>query len=152
MDLVFYIGFMGCGKSTTGSRHAQEKGARFIDLDKVILDKTGMSPSEILSLKGEKTFRKIERDTLHDIVQNWMDSGKEATIVACGGGTPCFYDNMDYMKNHGHVVFINTPFEIILKRLSKDPGKWPLLKHTDAVQLYNSRLKWYEKADETMFP
>ena len=82
MDLVFYIGFMGCGKTTTGSRHAQEKGARFIDLDKVILDKTGISPSEILSLKGEKTFRKIERDTLHDIVQNWMDSGKEATVVA----------------------------------------------------------------------
>ena len=152
MDLVFYIGFMGCGKSTTGSRHAQEKGARFIDLDKVILDKTGMSPSEILSLKGEKMFRKIERDTLHDIVQNWMDSGKEATIVACGGGTPCFFDNMAFMKNHGHVVFINTPFEIILERLSKDPGKWPLLKHTDVAQLYDSRLKWYKKADETMVP
>ena len=152
MNLVFYIGFMGCGKTTLGSRHAQEKSARFVDLDKVILEKTGISPRDLLSLKGEKAFREIERDTLHDIVQDWTDSGKEATIVACGGGTPCFYDNMDYMKNHGHVVFINTPFEIILERLSKDPGKWPLLKHTDVAQLYDSRLKWYKKADETMVP
>ncbi|MFA5301127.1 MAG: shikimate kinase [Bacteroidales bacterium] len=152
MHLVFYIGFMGSGKTTLGARHAQEKNACFVDMDQVILDKTGISPRDILGLKGEKAFRKIERDTLHGIVRNWYDSGKPATIVACGGGTPCFHDNLDFMKTHGHVVFIDTPLEIILKRLSGEPERWPLLQNADATKLYNSRIEWYKKADERVVP
>ena len=152
MKLVFYIGFMGSGKTTLGARHAQEKEARFVDMDKVIFDRTGISPREILGRKGEKAFREMERDALHEIVQNWIDLGKPSTIVACGGGTPCFYDNLDFMKTHGHVVFIDTPLEIILKRLSREPDRWPLLQHTDAGKLYDSRIKWYKKADETVVP
>jgi len=152
MDLVFYIGFMASGKSTTGARDAKELNARFIDLDQVIRDKAGISTREILALKGEAIFREIERDTLHELVQNWKDAGKPATIVACGGGTPCFFDNLDFMKSHGHVVFIDTPLEVILKRISDQPERWPLLKHKDAKALYRSRIKWYKKAHRRMVP
>lgn len=152
MKLVFYIGFMGSGKTTLAARNARAQNARFVDLDQVILDNTGISPRDILGLKGEKAFRKIERETLHEIVRNWNNSEKPATIVACGGGTPCFYDNLEFMKTHGHVVFIDTPMETILKRLSVEPERWPLLEKADATKLYNSRLEWYKKADERIVP
>jgi len=152
VNLVFYIGFMGSGKTTLAARNAREQGARFVDLDQVIRDNTGSFPRDILYRQGEKAFRIIEKDTLHDVVRTWKDTGEPATIVACGGGTPCFFDNLEFMKTHGHVVFIDTPLEKILKRIADEPQRWPLLQHTDAGKLYNSRLKWYEKADQRIVP
>ncbi len=150
--LVFYIGFMACGKSTLGEQDAGKAGARFTDLDKVIEENTGKPAWQLLAEKGEKAFRNIESRLLRQVVEKWMEDGKPSQIVACGGGTPCFHGNLDLMKSYGHVVFIDTPLDTILERIALHPEKWPLLKDNDPVVLYGSRRKWYEKADEQRVP
>ncbi|HPW79053.1 MAG: Shikimate kinase [Bacteroidetes bacterium ADurb.Bin037] len=148
MDIVFYIGFMASGKSTLGAADALKTGKRFVDLDQAISERTGMPTWQFISKNGEKAFRKIERDLLHSIVEEWIKEGKPAQIVACGGGTPCFFDNLEFMKATGHVVFIDTPIETMLERISHHPERWPLASGSDPRALYLSRKKWYEKAHE----
>lgn len=152
MGIVFYIGFMASGKSTLGAEDAAKAGMQFVDLDQVIGESTGMPPWQFISEKGEKMFRMIERDLLHRIVGEWSEEGKPALIVSCGGGTPCFFDNLEFMKTSGYVVFIDTPFEIILERISRYPERWPLVRDRDPKTLYLSRRKWYEKAHERRIP
>ncbi|NLA15970.1 MAG: shikimate kinase [Bacteroidales bacterium] len=152
MGLTFYIGFMGCGKSTLGRLHAAEQGKRFVDLDAVFLQETGKTPAIYLTHKGEPAFRKEEQKVLHKTVAQWMADGRPAQIIACGGGTPCFFDNLQFMKEHGHVVFIDTPLATILDRLMRQPERWPLAQKQAPQILYKERRKWYEQAHERLVP
>jgi|SRR5690554_1768119 len=122
-NLIFLIGFMGCGKSTLGKKVAAKTGYSFIDLDDLIIQKIQMSISEYFEIHGEAAFRQIERDTLHSLY------GIQDTIVATGGGTPCHFDNMNWMNNNGKTVFLKIPSKALLSRLSqKDIESRPLLK------------------------
>ena len=90
--LIYLIGYMGAGKTTYGKRLARDINYNFIDLDQKIEAEQGKTISEIFAEKGEDGFRQIEREAM---IQTF---GLENTIVATGGGTPCFFDNMQLLN------------------------------------------------------
>jgi len=128
--LIFIIGYMGSGKTTFGKRLANKLGYRFIDLDDLMISETGYSISDFFKEFGEDLFRKKERECLLNF---FIDTTKDI-VIATGGGTPCYADNMDVMNEHGVTVFLDTPLEIILERINKDMTGRPLLKDIPAEE------------------
>jgi shikimate kinase len=119
--LIFIIGFMGCGKSYLGKIWAAENNLHFCDVDTIIEQEEGQSIAAIFQTNGEDYFRQKEKEVLQKM-------GKlQNTIVACGGGTPCFYGNITWMKNVGTVVFLNETVEKILLNIAHDKQVRPLL-------------------------
>ena len=120
---IYLIGFMGAGKSYWGPRLAQQAGIRFYDLDREIEESQGASIDEIFSKSGEEAFRIIEKELLHILTESHSQF-----VMACGGGTPCFLNNIDYMKRSGKVVWINPAVEILAHRLTAERNQRPLLR------------------------
>ena len=100
MERIFLIGFMGSGKTTLGKALAQKLGVDFIDLDLYIETRYHKTVREIFAESGEERFRQIEKSLLHEVADF------ENVIIAAGGGTPCFFDNIDYMNGHGTCVYL----------------------------------------------
>jgi shikimate kinase len=126
--LIFIIGFMGCGKSYLGKIWAAENNLHFCDVDTIIEQEEGQSIAAIFQTKGEDYFRQKEKEVLQKM-------GKlQNTIVACGGGTPCFYGNITWMKNVGTVVFLNETVEKILLNISNDKQIRPLLQNMNSSE------------------
>lgn len=146
---VFLIGYMGSGKSSLGRQLAQELDRDFIDLDKYIESRFHASVKQIFDQRGEAEFRNIERNMIHEVAE-FQD-----VIVACGGGTPCYHDNMDTMLSHGLTIYLEVAPEILALRLSL-PGshaKRPLIAGKTGVELLeyvrnglNSRICHYRRA------
>jgi shikimate kinase len=133
---------MACGKTTVAQTFARMTGAEHIDLDEYIEKKLGASVSEIFEERGEDYFRKTESECLRELC------GKNA-IVSCGGGTMTDGKNYGAVKlSGGFVVYINTPFELCLKRIIREPGKRPIadaLNREELFELYNTRYLLYKK-------
>ena len=138
------------GKSTLGRQLAKRLDYQFIDMDELIINQELSTIAEIFKYKGEDYFRKIESKILKGIKAN------QKLLVATGGGVPCFFDNMDFIKVNGTSIFLNVPPEDLLKRIQKSEGNnRPLIdkRKTDEVLLnelrerYEYRLKFYEQAD-----
>lgn len=147
----FLIGFPASGKTTIGKRFALEKAYNFIDLDEEIVKKRNLTIPEIFSAIGEAGFRLLEQEVLHDVCDRLVSP----TIIACGGGTPCFFDNHAFMKTKGKTIFIHTDFPIILDRLKAEKENRPLAAQLSEEELeqrmrelYETRLDEYLKADE----
>ena len=150
MQPIFLIGYMGCGKSTMGRALSRTTGIRFIDLDNYIEGRYHLTVKEIFAQKGEQGFREIERNMLHEVADF------EDVIIACGGGTPCFFDNMDYMNSHGTTVWLNTQLDKLHTRLMRGRHKRPLIADKDDEQLrqfiiaaLEARRPHYEKSQIT---
>ncbi len=126
---IFLLGFMGSGKSHTGRRLGEVLGLPFVDLDALIEAREGMTVQDIFSIRGESFFRQAEQAALHTL-QDY-----DQVIVACGGGTPCFFDNMDWMNRHGITVYLETPVEELCRRLLPEMAHRPLLQGLDASTL-----------------
>ena len=118
---LFLIGFMGSGKSYVGSRLAEGLDMDFIDLDALIVEKAEKSIPEIFAEEGEMAFRTLERDCLRSL------GSCDEVVVACGGGTPCFFDNMDWMNAQGMTIFLQTSVDLLAKRLLSEVAQRPLL-------------------------
>jgi shikimate kinase len=129
MGLIFFTGFMGCGKTTWGRKLASHLGYEFIDLDHVLEQQVDMSIAEYFSSFGEDSFRQLESDVLKKAVY------PENAVISTGGGLPCFFDNMDWMNNHGKTVYIKLSPKTLVDRLEKGKAKRPLLrdKHGDEL-------------------
>lgn len=126
---IYFIGFMGSGKSTTGKKLAASMGWSFIDLDKKIEEETGKTIPEIFSYHGEDYFRKVEAEVLRS-----LKSHKE-TIIATGGGAPCHSDNMSFMLETGLTVYLKlTPIQL-KDRLSGSKTERPLIKGLSSEEL-----------------
>lgn len=123
--ILFLVGFMGCGKSTVGRRVAGRLGYHFVDMDKEIEDWAGKSIVEIFRDSGEEAFREMELKMLLDVPA----SGD--IIIATGGGTPCFGDNLEIMRTKGRVVYFRTSPEILLPRLKRGRGRRPKIAGMD---------------------
>lgn len=121
MKPIFLIGYMGCGKTTFGRALAQAAGLAFIDLDHYIEGRHHATVRQIFDTRGEAGFRAIERDLLRETAQF------EDCIIACGGGTPCFFDNIDVMNGHGTTVWLQASEEVLFSRLVRKREKRPLL-------------------------
>lgn len=136
----FLVGLPGAGKSTFGKKLSEKLNLFFIDLDEEI-EKKFEPITQIFAEKGEDKFREIEKKTLLRVI-----SKNQNSIISTGGGTPCFFDNLEQMKANGLVIWLNTPLEIIETRLKKDSSR-PLLKSNSLEEIYKSRIKFYKQAD-----
>lgn len=150
MRPVFLIGYMGCGKSTLGRNVGKMTGIEFIDLDTYIEARYHTSVKDIFAKLGEEGFRDIERKMLHEVGEF------ENVIIACGGGTPCFFDNMEYMNSVGTTVFLDTSLPKLHTRLMRGRHKRPLIadKNSDElndfiVKALNGRRPYYSMAQHT---
>lgn len=129
MKRVFLTGYMGSGKSTLGLRLAQKTGLSFIDLDHYIETRFRKTINEIFAEKGENGFRVIERNMLREVGEF------EDVIIATGGGTPCFFDNIDYMNRQGCCIYLQTTPQILFQRLKYAQSNRPLLQNKSDSEL-----------------
>lgn len=121
MPPIFLIGYMGSGKTTLGRAMSIATGLPFIDLDQWIEEHQGCPVSTIWQRHGEQTFRRLEREALERL------SKRCDVIVACGGGTPCFFDNMDLMQSRGVTVWLDASRPRLLSRLREAQQQRPLI-------------------------
>jgi shikimate kinase len=150
---IFLIGMMGAGKTTLGRQLASRLGYTFLDLDDLIEQREGRSIAELFEQEGQERFREKEREALEAVVQQYMH-----VVVATGGGTPCFFDNIDFINRHGTSVFLDVPVEEITQRLSaSDLSLRPLLagKSLEEVngfiaKILAERRAFYEQANHTL--
>jgi len=129
MDLIFFTGFMGCGKTTWSRKLAAHLGYDFIDLDQLLEEQAGMTIAEYFASYGEEAFRILESEVLKQTAYS------NNTVISTGGGLPCFFDNMNWMNAHGKTVYIKLSPKTLVDRLEKGKAKRPLLrdKHGDEL-------------------
>jgi shikimate kinase len=127
--LIFLVGYMGCGKTTFGRELAKELGWQFADLDELIEERYKISIHNFFMKYGEENFRRIENMMLREQLP------KHKMIVSTGGGTPCFYNNMDLMNRYGVTIFLNTPIPVLVDRLINGKRKRPLIMGLEKVEL-----------------
>ena len=150
MTRILLIGFMAAGKTTLGKALARELGLQFIDLDHYIENRYRSTVSQLFAERGEEAFRQIERNMLHEVAEF------EDVIIATGGGTPCFFDNMDYMNGQGTTVFLEASVDTIHTRLTIARTQRPLVaqKTSDElrdyiIQMLELRKPYYSRAHHT---
>lgn len=138
---------MGCGKSTLGRNVARISGLQFIDLDRYIETRFHANIRDIFASRGEDGFRMIERAMLREVGEF------DDVIIACGGGTPCFFDNMEYMNGAGTTVLLDTSLDKLHTRLMRGRHKRPLIAdksddelRTFIVEALDARMPFYSLA------
>lgn len=149
---VFLIGLPGCGKSTIGKQLAHALSRPFVDMDHEVGKKMRLSVVNIFAKYGEARFRKAETDVL----AYWC-SQEDDFVMATGGGTPCFYSNMDIINHAGISIFLDVPVEEIARRmLQTEMAKRPLFRGQDESTIAShvqamkkERLPFYLKAQLT---
>lgn len=149
---IVLLGYMASGKSAVGKILAKKMNLQFIDLDVFIEEKEGISISSIFELKGEIYFRRIESIYLQELLNL-----SENCIISLGGGTPCYGNNMDFIKNDGISFYLNASIQTIFDRLQGETSQRPLvasigkdnLKEYLAKHLFE-RNPFYQKADFTV--
>ena len=151
MTRIILIGYMGAGKTTIGKALSKELGITFYDLDWYIESRMRKTVSEIFAERGEEGFRKIEYNMLHEVAEF------EDVIISCGGGTPCFFDNMDYLNQQGLTVYLKAEPEVLYKHLQMAKVERPLLKGKSKEELLtfikeqlDKREPFYTKARYTL--
>lgn len=147
--MIAMIGYMGSGKSTVASQLEKSLGLRSIDLDDYIEASVGKSIVDIFEQYGAYHFRSLERRCMLDVFRS-----EQYHIVALGGGTPCFYDNIDYIKKYAKAIYLSCDTEVLIDRIYSNAANRPLIKGKSkeelAAYVYSSlseRQKYYEKAD-----
>lgn len=150
MPPIFLIGYMGSGKTTLGRGVEARTHISFIDLDDYIEQSEGKTISEIFREAGEEGFRKIERETLLQLAD------RKDLLVACGGGTPCFYDNMEIMNRCGTTIWLEASVDTLHRRLTEAKSRRPLIANLNDKELrefiiksLNIRNPFYSKAHHT---
>jgi len=120
---------MGAGKTTLGKSLARHLGLEFIDLDWYIENRFHQSVSQLFATRGEEGFRKIEQNMLHEVAEF------EDVVISAGGGTPCFFDNMEYMNRQGLTVYLKATPEILRTHLRMGKQKRPLIAQKNDEEL-----------------
>ncbi len=150
MQRIILIGYMGAGKTTVGRELAKELGLMFYDLDWYITSRMRRTVAQLFEEHGEDGFRQIERNMLHEVAEF------ENIVLSCGGGTPCFFDNMDYMNQKGETVYLKATPEVLYAHLKMGKGVRPLLlnKTPEQVEAFvktqlKEREPFYTKAKHT---
>ncbi|MGL4631640.1 MAG: shikimate kinase [Leadbetterella sp.] len=145
---IFMLGMPSSGKSTLGRQLAKELGYDFIDLDKKIEVSEGKKINEIFNLEGEDYFRKVETEQLKKIEANTK------LIIATGGGTPCFNDNMSFIKENGISVFLDVkPMKLEERMRNSKKNNRPLFDlesetlASSLLKTYEERIEFYKQSD-----
>ncbi len=149
---LFLVGLPGSGKSFLGKKLAAALNILFIDLDQVIEHESSIAIAQLFSAKGESYFRAIEAKALRE------QSRHANFVMSCGGGTPCFHDNMKFINETGISLFVDTPVVEILGRMDQqETGNRPLFTAHDGQSvndtlhtLMQKRRPVYEQAHLTI--
>jgi shikimate kinase len=149
---IFLIGFMGSGKTHWSRELSQKLNIPFFDLDEQVVSHEGKPINQLFAELGEEYFRLAEKNTLHIITES-----HDSFVMATGGGTPCYFNNIEYMNRCGTTVWINTPVDTLFRRLIEQKDKRPLIKELTNEQLrvfiskkFSDRRIYYEQADVTV--
>jgi shikimate kinase len=144
---IYLIGMPGSGKTTLGQQFAEEMTLPFIDLDQEIEAKEQKSIPEIFEQQGEDYFRQVESGCLYE----WAGSDK-SFVMATGGGTPCFHKGIEVINLTGLSIFLDTPIDLLLSRLSRETGR-PTVRSANHEELRSKlermrrdRLQFYQQA------
>ena len=129
MIRIILIGYMGAGKTTIGKALAKELNVPFYDLDWYITSRMRKTVAQIFEERGEEGFREIERNMLHEVAEF------EDVIISCGGGTPCFFDNIDYMNQQAPVVYLKVEPETLYMHSKMSKNDRPLLRGKSQEEL-----------------
>lgn len=147
MIRIFLTGYMGAGKTTLGKSFARQLGIPFIDLDWYIEERFHKSIGELFAERGEESFRQLEQTMLHEVAEF------EDVIISTGGGTPCFFDNMEYMNSQGQTVFLDVRPDVLFARLRVATQQRPILQgktdeelHAFILEALAKRAPHYAKA------
>lgn len=147
MKRIILIGYMGAGKTTLGKILAHEQNLEFIDLDWYIENRFHQSVSQLFTTRGEEGFRQIERNILHEVAEF------ENVVISSGGGTPCFFDNMEYMNQQGLTIYLKASPEVLRAHLRMGKQKRPLIAQKNDEELdsfiresLNKREPFYNQA------
>lgn len=151
MVRIILLGYMGAGKTTVGKALAAKLGVTFYDLDWFITTRYRRSVTEIFAERGEEGFRDLERRMLHEAAEF------EDIVLSCGGGTPCFFDNMEYMNSLADTIYLKATPEVLAMHLRMGKGKRPLLEGKSPEELEGyiremlvTREPFYSKAKYTL--
>jgi shikimate kinase len=151
MTRIIIIGYMGAGKTTVGKALSRALGIPFYDLDWYIESRMRKTVSQIFAEKGEEGFRRIEYNMLHEVAEF------ENVIISCGGGTPCFFDNMDYLNSQGETIYLKATPEVLYKHLRMGKTERPLLKNKTPEEMQRfiteqlqQREPYYSKSRHTL--
>ncbi len=139
---IFLVGLMGCGKTHWAERIARQLNSEFIDLDRFIEQGEKLSIPEIFGKYGEQHFRQLETKYLNQL------SEKENVVVAAGGGTPCFNNNMELMNSLGETYYLQTEVETLVKRVRNQTKERPLIKdlgEQELIHFFTKNLKERER-------
>jgi len=126
---IFLLGFMGSGKSHWGQIWAAKSHLKFYDLDTTIEHSFKMTIADIFEKEGEEKFRELERYYLRKIEK------EKNFVLACGGGTPCFSDNMNWMIAHGTTIYLKASPETLLQQVTDETEKRPVIKNINPSEL-----------------
>lgn len=145
--MIFLIGMPGAGKTVWGKRLAAYYHWLHTDLDEVIEHTTGTTIARIFETEGEPAFRRHEQAVLQGVIH----TAQQPVVVSCGGGTPLFQDNLEQMKRHGPVVFLDATIDTLIRHLQGESVKRPLLANGDIISkltgLLAKREPVYRQAD-----
>lgn len=140
---------MGSGKTHWGKLLSARLQLPFLDLDSVIVEREKMTVAEIFAGKGEEHFRYLEKEMLEKVANE-----EGSFILSCGGGTPCFFNNIEFMKKSGRVIWLNTSIDVLQQRLLKERKTRPLIREIDddglkryIIRKLSERKMYYEQAD-----
>lgn len=142
---------MGSGKTTLGKALSKATGMMFYDLDWYIESRMRKTVAQLFAERGEDDFRRIEYNMLHEVAEF------ENVIISCGGGTPCFFDNIDYLNRQGDVVYLKATPDVLYRHLQMARVERPLLKDKTPEELVDyisghlkAREPFYSKARFTL--
>ena len=126
---IILIGYMCAGKTTVGKALAKELNRTFYDLDWYIEERFHKKVPQIFADEGETHFRDLERRMLHEVAEF------ENIVLSCGGGTPCFFDNIDYMNSVAETFYLKATPETLCCHVAMSRGERPLLKGKNPEEL-----------------
>ncbi|MCR5659909.1 MAG: shikimate kinase [Bacteroidales bacterium] len=151
MNRIYIVGYMGAGKTTAARRLAQRLGWEVVDTDAMFEEKYKISVNNFFNKYDEPLYRKLESEVLKE-TENLKN-----TVISTGGGTACYFDNMEWMNQHGLTVFLRISEKAVVDRLLHAKRKRPLAVGKSEEELiefvaqhYTSRLPFYEQAQITV--
>jgi len=147
MIRIFLTGYMCAGKTTLGKAFARQLKIQFIDLDRHIEERLHKTIGELFAERGEAGFRELEQKMIREVAEF------EDVVIATGGGTPCFYDNMEFMNQTGKTVFLDAHPEVLFRRLQAGKRKRPIVQGKEdgelkafIVRALEERMPFYRQA------
>jgi len=126
---IYLLGQMGSGKTKLGKQLATKLGLSFVDLDRYIEKQTRQTIASLFETQGEEYFRAVESQYLKEV------AAKPPCVVSLGGGTPCYFNNMEIVKQTGQSIYLQTPIPILVSRLKESTSSRPLIAGKNEEEL-----------------